>query len=629
MKVETNSNVDLYNILQLHYTSSDQDVRRSYRKLALQYHPDRNPGREEHYKVLFQQLNDAYETLTNTARRADYDKLKRSKHFPHAPPPKATKKKPKKPKEPPQQTHTHPASRQGHRDTEPKFGTQSWFKHGTNERANQKPSFSAYYEKFRQEQEEADQKFAQAKKDWGRRFPRGDPVKPEGRQPEDASRQHSQGSPKKEPTFSWTGSSYAGGTSASRPYADASGHPRFRWTDSSKYWAPQEEELPNNDQTTPQPNPPRPEIRKKSTARLPKQDSESNRFRFAVPRPPTSPTRLKPSWQNPLYDQGTPLWGPQPNQPSQFGGKANKDDDVVEISESDFFNARREARTPQPSAPMSDQSSTQPSQRQTDNDSSRDSAGWQAFVDAMDALNSAESRRPEPPTAQSANQHSNGSTSYPPKAFEHNFEQTDFFKFEPTRKETAQRPSPRRGHGHGSTNDTPPQAPEAMDMDPTTPPPSHPTQPDDNFSFSAFAAEYPLHNQLNDFSDLRKAANEMSVQGLRDRILSALEALETPLVPEVRGQSSLIGYRICMTAFLRSYDEVLLDVLKYMHQVHALQAQFHQSLRTDGDRVQAILEQSVDAQRVRVEWSRVEQKRIMALQAFQEYYKGLEESSRL
>lgn len=168
-----------------------------------------------------------------------------------------------------------------------------------------------------------------------------------------------------------------------------------------------------------------------------------------------------------------------------------------------------------------------------------------------------------------------------------------------------------------------------MDMDPTTPPPSHPTQTDDNFSFSAFAAEYPLHNQLNDFSDLRKAANEMSVQGLRDRILSALEALETPLVPEVRGQSSLIGYRICMTAFLRSYDEVLLDVLKYMHQVHALQAQFHQSLRTDGDRVQAILEQSVDAQRVRVEWSRVEQKRIMALQAFQEYYKGLEESSRL
>ena len=52
------------------------DIRKAYRRLALQYHPDRNSGPDqEQYKVKFQQISHAYEVLSDEQRRKEYDSL--------------------------------------------------------------------------------------------------------------------------------------------------------------------------------------------------------------------------------------------------------------------------------------------------------------------------------------------------------------------------------------------------------------------------------------------------------------------------------------------------------------------------------------------------------------------------
>src|SRR5574341_551659 len=65
---------DYYSILGVDRSASADDVRKAYRKLALQYHPDRNPGdkgAEEHFK----DINEAYQVLSDPQKRARYDQL--------------------------------------------------------------------------------------------------------------------------------------------------------------------------------------------------------------------------------------------------------------------------------------------------------------------------------------------------------------------------------------------------------------------------------------------------------------------------------------------------------------------------------------------------------------------------
>ncbi len=65
---------DYYQILGLDRSASVDDVRKAYRKLALKYHPDRNPGdksAEEHFK----DINEAYQVLSDPQKRARYDQL--------------------------------------------------------------------------------------------------------------------------------------------------------------------------------------------------------------------------------------------------------------------------------------------------------------------------------------------------------------------------------------------------------------------------------------------------------------------------------------------------------------------------------------------------------------------------
>ncbi|XP_031374900.1 dnaJ protein ERDJ3B [Punica granatum] len=62
-----------YDILQVPKGASDEQIKRSYRKLALKYHPDKNPGNEEANKK-FAEINNAYEVLSDSEKRNIYDK---------------------------------------------------------------------------------------------------------------------------------------------------------------------------------------------------------------------------------------------------------------------------------------------------------------------------------------------------------------------------------------------------------------------------------------------------------------------------------------------------------------------------------------------------------------------------
>ena len=62
---------DYYNILGVDRGASDDDIKKAYRKLAHQYHPDKKGGDEQKFK----EINEAYQTLSNKEKRAQYDRF--------------------------------------------------------------------------------------------------------------------------------------------------------------------------------------------------------------------------------------------------------------------------------------------------------------------------------------------------------------------------------------------------------------------------------------------------------------------------------------------------------------------------------------------------------------------------
>jgi curved DNA-binding protein len=65
---------DYYKILGVERSASSDDIRKAYRKLAMQYHPDRNPD-DKRAEETFKDINEAYQVLSDSQKRARYDQL--------------------------------------------------------------------------------------------------------------------------------------------------------------------------------------------------------------------------------------------------------------------------------------------------------------------------------------------------------------------------------------------------------------------------------------------------------------------------------------------------------------------------------------------------------------------------
>src|SRR5438874_6533584 len=65
---------DYYEVLGVPRNASEADVKKAYRKLARQYHPDRNPG-DKSAETKFKEIQQAYDVLSDKKQREQYDRF--------------------------------------------------------------------------------------------------------------------------------------------------------------------------------------------------------------------------------------------------------------------------------------------------------------------------------------------------------------------------------------------------------------------------------------------------------------------------------------------------------------------------------------------------------------------------
>ena len=66
---------DYYQILGVPRNATKEQIKKAYRKLAMQHHPDRNPGKEKWANEKFKEINEAFSVLGDPQKRSQYDQF--------------------------------------------------------------------------------------------------------------------------------------------------------------------------------------------------------------------------------------------------------------------------------------------------------------------------------------------------------------------------------------------------------------------------------------------------------------------------------------------------------------------------------------------------------------------------
>jgi len=66
---------DYYEVLGVSRTASDEELKKAYRKLAVKYHPDKNPDDRRNAEEKFKEISEAYQVLCDPERRSMYDRF--------------------------------------------------------------------------------------------------------------------------------------------------------------------------------------------------------------------------------------------------------------------------------------------------------------------------------------------------------------------------------------------------------------------------------------------------------------------------------------------------------------------------------------------------------------------------
>lgn len=79
--------VDYYNVLKVNRNANEEDLKRSYKRLAMKWHPDKNPINKKEAEAKFKQISEAYDVLSDAKKRRIYDlygeeALKSAEFFP-------------------------------------------------------------------------------------------------------------------------------------------------------------------------------------------------------------------------------------------------------------------------------------------------------------------------------------------------------------------------------------------------------------------------------------------------------------------------------------------------------------------------------------------------------------------
>ena len=65
---------DYYEVLGLKKGASEDEIKKAFRKMAMKYHPDRNPG-DKKAEEKFKEVNEAYSILSDPDKKAKYDRF--------------------------------------------------------------------------------------------------------------------------------------------------------------------------------------------------------------------------------------------------------------------------------------------------------------------------------------------------------------------------------------------------------------------------------------------------------------------------------------------------------------------------------------------------------------------------